>query len=74
MLGNVYEWTADCWNENHAGAPPDGSARLSGDCTRRVLRGGSWINVPGVTRSAYRTRNTTDYRLDLSGFRVARTL
>ena len=74
MLGNVYEWTADCWNENHASASPDGSARLSGNCSRRVLRGGSWLSLPEVTRSANRDWGTTDVRVGNRGFRVARTL
>jgi sulfatase modifying factor 1 len=74
MLGNVWEWTADCWNESHAGASTDGSARSTGNCTRRVPRGGSWISHPVDTRSAFRTGVTTDYRNGLIGFRVARTL
>jgi formylglycine-generating enzyme required for sulfatase activity len=74
MLGNVWEWTADCWNDSHAGAPPDGGAPISGECSRRVLRGGSWDNDPGRTRSAYRFRGPSDVRVDLIGFRVARTL
>ena len=45
--GNVYEWVQDCWNESYAGAPSDGRARTTGDCSRRVLRGGSWSYVPG---------------------------
>jgi len=40
--GNVWEWTADCWNERNASNPGDGGARGSGDCGLRVLRGGSW--------------------------------
>ena len=41
MIGNVWEWTEDCWNESYAGAPADGSAWLTGECSRRVERGGS---------------------------------
>jgi formylglycine-generating enzyme required for sulfatase activity len=26
MLGNVWEWMQDCWNENYSGAPTDGSS------------------------------------------------
>lgn len=75
MLGNVWEWTADCWNENLSGLPTDGSARTSGDCSRRVLRGGSWSYYPRGTRSAYRDGGTTDFRNFVDGgFRVARTL
>ena len=45
MHGNVWEWTQDCWNGSYKGAPSDGSALLSGDCSQRVLRGGSWSAV-----------------------------
>jgi formylglycine-generating enzyme required for sulfatase activity len=74
MLGNVWEWTADCWNESHAGAPADGSARLSGDCSRRVRRGGSWYYGPSLSRSAFRSGAPAGNYLDYDGFRVARTL
>jgi formylglycine-generating enzyme required for sulfatase activity len=74
MIGNVWEWTADCWNENLSGLPTDGSARTSGDCARRVLRGGSWLYYPRSARSAGRGRITTGSRFDDLGFRVARTL
>ena len=41
VLGNVWEWTADCWHDDYRGAPADGSAwTRGGDCDRRVLRGG----------------------------------
>ena len=40
VLGNVWEWTEDCRNDDYAGAPADGSARRSGYCSVRVLRGG----------------------------------
>ena len=47
VLGNVSEWTEDCWNETYAGAPTDGRAWRSGDCSLRVLRGGSWSRRSG---------------------------
>ena len=72
--GNVAEWTQDCWNGSYAGAPTDGSAWESGDCSARVLRGGSWDDIPSVLRAAIRNRNSTGNRFYLSGFRVARTL
>lgn len=72
--GNVWEWTEDCWNASYAGAPADGAAWTGGDCSGRVLRGGSWFNDPGFLRSAFRFRDTFDLRDDHLGFRVARTL
>ena len=48
MHGNVWEWVADCWHENYARAPRDGTAWTSGgNCGRRVLRGGSWNSLSG---------------------------
>ena len=63
MHGNVWEWVEDCWNESYKGAPSDGSAWTSGDCSRRVLRGGSWGNEPGILRSAVRSRYDSDVRV-----------
>ena len=75
MHGNVWEWVEDCWHDSYASAPADGSARaLGGDCSRRVLRSGSWNSVPRWLRSAFRIRRSTGDRDRFLGFRVARTL
>jgi formylglycine-generating enzyme required for sulfatase activity len=74
MLGNVWEWTADCWTMSYAVATSDASARMTGDCSARVLRGGSWSSVPRDARSAFRVRGSTGDRGGSDGFRVARTL
>ena len=74
MHGNVWEWTEDCWNGSYAGAPSDGSAWETGDCGRRVLRGGFWHSTPRDLRSAHRYGNSTGLRNNVNGFRVARTL
>lgn len=74
ILGNVFEWTQDCWNERHEGAPNDGSARTDGDCDYRVMKGGSWVTYSEQTRAAKRTQYTTNYRYNDYGFRIARTL
>lgn len=74
MHGNVWEWTADCWHESYSGAPADGSAWTSGDCIRRVFRGGSWDDYPWFLRSAERTQGSVSVRLNDLGFRVARSL
>ena len=74
MHGNVWEWVEDCWNGSHAGAPSDGSACTTGDCSNRVLRGGSWLNGPQSLRSADRSGSTSGVRSGDIGFRLARTL
>ena len=72
MHGNAWEWTADCWNDDYTGAPSDGSPWLSGDCTGRVLRGGSWEDYVGEARSAARVASHTGESTWSDGLRVAR--
>jgi|GEM_PF-6941652 len=74
MIGNVWEWTQECWKESYEGAPVDGSAWVTGACGTRVVRGGSWNNNPDNARVAYRVRHEPAYRNDNLGFRLARTL
>ncbi len=75
MVGNVREWTEDCYHDTYSGAPADGSAWIKGaNCYERVVRGGSWLIAPAFLRSASRYWFNADYRLDYLGFRVARAL
>jgi len=72
--GNVWEWTEDCWNESNTGNPGDGRARTTGDCSDRVVRGGSWNLNPHFLRSAVRYWRPANSRYTDRGFRLARTL
>ena len=72
--GNVYEWTADCWNGSYAGAPLDGSVWTSGDCSLRVLRSGAWGTEPEDLRAARRIKDERELRSGKRGFRVVMTL
>lgn len=78
MLGNVWQWVADCWHDNYLSAPAEGGVWAGGDCTRHVIRGGSVSNEPIFVRSAARGHVDTDGRdFDYSnnaGFRIARSL
>jgi formylglycine-generating enzyme required for sulfatase activity len=74
MHGNAWQWVEDCWHANYAGAPSNGSAWTSGDCTIRAVRGGAWWAAPSGLRSAVRGKNPTDNRHNYVGARVARTL
>ena len=72
MLGNVLQWTEDCWHADYTGAPIDGSPRRDGDCTQRELRGGSWFSTPAYVRADYRNRFAADYRTSSVGIRLIR--
>lgn len=75
MHGNVREWVQDCWHGSYRGAPSDGSARTEGgDCRKRVLRGGSWKDIPWDIRSASRMSGRWKDRNSKTGFRIALTL
>nr|VFK38624.1 MAG: Formylglycine-generating enzyme, required for sulfatase activity, contains SUMF1/FGE domain [Candidatus Kentron sp. SD] len=70
MHGNVWEWTCSLYKN-----PYDGSEQRCTfkDINRfRVLRGGSWINIPRWLRSAGRNWNIPDGANNYVGFRLAR--
>jgi formylglycine-generating enzyme required for sulfatase activity len=75
ISGNVWEWTQDCWHRNYENAPTDGSAWLEKDggyCRHRVIRGGSWNNIPRSLLSTFREWGSTVLSDDDMGFRIAR--
>ncbi len=74
MHGNAAEWVSDCWNPDYLGAPADGSSWTTGDCSMRVVRGGSWTSAPQFVRSPSRARKPAGNRYLDIGFRVVREL
>lgn len=72
VSGNTWDWVEDCYHDSYENSPTDGSARVIGDCSHRVLRGGSWGSQPRNLRSAARWRQPIDTREPYYGFRVAR--
>jgi formylglycine-generating enzyme required for sulfatase activity len=74
MHGNMRQWTQDCGYTSYAGAPTDGSAWKSEDCTTRIQRSGAWGYRPANLRSAHRDGIEPTLRRSFTGFRVARTL
>lgn len=75
MHGNVSEWVEDCFQNDYRAAPIDGSAWTSGNCNRRVVRGGSWLDRARALRSASRDWSIIDKgERDKIGVRVGRSL
>lgn len=73
MHGNVWEWVQDCWSDEYTStSPADGSALLNGDCTGRILRGGSWEDYAGDVRAAARVASGIEDGTWSDGFRVVR--
>lgn len=68
MLGNAWQWVADCFNAVPGAAAPEG------ECKARSIRGGSWHNGPAVLRSATRFNLPPAMRSASLGFRVLREL
>ena len=74
MIGNVSEWTLDCWHDSYQRAPMDGSAWVNPGCPRRVVRGASWGSSLDQARSANRLPMAVDTTTARLGFRVVREL
>lgn len=72
MLGNVWEWTQDCYHETYKGAPTDGSAWEDGGCKERVVRGSSYIDNVWDARLASRYKIEPGGQESNVGFRLAR--
>lgn len=71
MHGNVWQWCLDHWHPSYDGAPTDASAwTTDGDDRYRLVRGGSWFDVPRDCRSAYRYGNARVDRNFVLGFRI----
>jgi formylglycine-generating enzyme required for sulfatase activity len=77
MVGNIVQWTEDCFHTSYNGAPANGSPWLDdngGDCSNRITRGSVFMQNPPQLQPAHRSKSISDPRINTLGFRVARTL
>ncbi len=68
MIGNAWQWCADRYGDYEKAAVTDPTGAGTGN--RRVLRGGSWYNLPHICRSAIRGKNWAVDRDSNYGFRI----
>jgi formylglycine-generating enzyme required for sulfatase activity len=72
MHGNVWEWCADWYGDYPGGEATNPTG--PGEGTRRVVRGGCWINFPAVCRSANRGGTVPESWSFHFSFRVVRVV
>lgn len=61
MLGNVWEWCWDLYDEKHYGS-------------YRVFRGRSWAEEQRCCGSTCRRRSHPSFQIDDLGFRIAKSI
>jgi formylglycine-generating enzyme required for sulfatase activity len=75
MIGNVWEWTQDCYVAPYPAQPADGGAvEADGACGKRTVRGGAWMTRGDRARVSFRGRDPETARFSYFGFRVAKDL
>ena len=74
LIGNVWEWTADCYADTYRSAGSDSAPNNEAGCTARTVRGGDWFSTLSSLRPAVRAKAGPDAHNDDIGFRVARVL
>lgn len=74
MVGNVSEWTQDCystddenWNSSHITLP-------GVDCGFHIVRGANWASDARDLRVTRRVGRPSDYSSNRIGFRVVREI
>ena len=72
MVGNVYEWVEDWYAKDYYRVRPQKNPQGPVGGSKKVMRGGSWINYSVGVRPADRTDADPDDRFDFSGFRCAK--
>ena len=74
MAGNVGEWVADWYAANYYELSPARNPSGPAEGSFRVVRGGSWSDLPKYLLTYGRLRLTPETRNSYTGFRCAKTV
>jgi formylglycine-generating enzyme required for sulfatase activity len=74
VVGNVWEWVADCFTTSKTSRPKDQRPWVWDGCPDRALRGGAWMSAPDRSRVGLPAGDPPSDRYAFLGFRVARDL
>jgi formylglycine-generating enzyme required for sulfatase activity len=69
MHGNVREWVDECYYPSYSMG-----RHYKKDCTKRILRGGSWNSQSSYLRASFRSRFEVSKRDSMTGFRLAQSI
>ena len=71
-IGNVIEWTLNCYHTSYRDSPARGNNWEGGNCALRTVRSSSYRSAKGKVRTTIRLKFRPTLRLDTLGFRVVR--